>query len=165
MNQFRGLSIALLCVLGPIAPTHARILTLSLTVTVDQVAEEDATQYKPGAVDHLRITYDTRSIVRSSHRGPIQSLSHFIGNRWMNIEPADASILDLSSQPYALNFVAAAVHGRPIVVVFEAQTRRMAILARPDFHVLIAGQYSIDPKPLTPSQIAAPPARAAMTSP
>ena len=165
MNPRHCLSIALLGLLYPLAPASARIVTLSLTVTIDQVAEENAAQYKPGAVDHLRITYDTRSIVRNTHRGPIQSLSHFMGDRWMSIEPADASILDLSGQPYALNFVAAAVHGRPIVVVFEAQTRRMAILARPDFHMLIAGEYSIDPKPLTPREIAAPPARSATSSP
>jgi hypothetical protein len=165
MNPLRRFSIALLCLIGPMAPVYARIVTLSLTVTVDQVAEENAAQYKPGAVDHLRITYDTRSIARSTHRGAILSLSHFMGDRWMSIEPADASNLDLSSEPYALNFVAAAVHGRPIVVVFEAQTRRMAILARPDFHVLIAGEYSIDPKPLTRRQIAAPPPPSASSSP
>jgi hypothetical protein len=165
MKPLHCLSIALFCLLSPMAPAYARIVTLSLTVTVDQVAEENAAQFKLGAVDHLRITYDARSIVPNTHRGPIQSLSHFMGDRWMNIEPADASILDLSSQPYALNFVAAAIHGRPIVVVFEAQTRRMAILARPDFHVLIAGEYSIDPKPLTRREIAAPPALSAKPSP
>ena len=36
----------------------------------------------------------------------------------------------------------------------------MAILARPDFHMLIAGKYIIDPAPLTPAQIAAPPPNA-----
>jgi hypothetical protein len=165
MNPLYRFSIALLCLLCPMAPAFARIVTLSLTVTVDQVAEENAAQYRPGSVDHLRITYDSRSISRNSHRVPLLSLSHFMGDRWMNVEPADASILDLSSQPYALNFVTAAVHGSPIVVVFEAQTRRMAILARPDFHVLIAGEYSIDPKALTPGQVAAPPPASASLSP
>ncbi len=36
----------------------------------------------------------------------------------------------------------------------------MAILSRPDFAVLIAGKYTIDPAPLTPRQIAAPPPHA-----
>jgi hypothetical protein len=159
------LSIAILCLLGPMASGYAGTVTLSMTVTVDQVAPENAAQYKPGAVDDMRITYDTRSIHRGSHRVPIRSLSHFMGGRWMSVEPADASMLDLSCRPYCLNFVAAAVHGQPIVVVFEAQTGRMAILARPDFHVLIAGAYRIEPTPLTPSQIAAPPAGAVAERP
>ena len=36
----------------------------------------------------------------------------------------------------------------------------MAILSRPDFAVLIAGKYTIDPLPLTAKQIAVPPPHA-----
>jgi hypothetical protein len=66
----------------------------------------------------------------------------------------------MSSKPYRLNFVSSVNHGRLLVALFEGDTMRMAMLARPDFHMLIAGKYVIDPTPLTAAQVAAPPPNA-----
>ena len=33
-------------------------------------------------------------------------------------------------------------------MLFEGDTQRMAMLARPDFHMLIAGKYVINPTPV-----------------
>jgi hypothetical protein len=38
----------------------------------------------------------------------------------MSTTPTDTSTLDLSSEAYKLDFVAAANHGQPLLVVFEA---------------------------------------------
>ncbi|NOW48606.1 hypothetical protein FHW96_004795 [Novosphingobium sp. SG751A] len=35
-----------------------------------------------------------------------------------------------------------------MVVLFEGVGNRMAMLARPDFYMLIAGHYEIDPRPV-----------------
>ena len=151
------LMISAACALLPLTAAQARIVTLSMDVELDQVAPEDAQMYRVGGHDLDRVTYDDSQIDPATHRVRVTSLSHYIGGHWHPTDPADASTLDLSSKPYRLNFVSAVNHGRLLVALFEGDTYRMAMLARPDFHVLIAGKYSIDPIPLTDSQIAAPP--------
>ncbi|MBV9508647.1 MAG: hypothetical protein JO303_00015 [Caulobacteraceae bacterium] len=146
--------------LGLALGTQAKTVTLSMDVKLDQVAPEDARMYRVGGHDLDRVTYDDTTVEPKTHRVRVTSLSHYIAGRWFPTEPADASILDLSSKPYRLNFIAAVNHGRPLVAVFEADTQRMAMLARPDFHVLIAGRYAINPTPLTDAEVAAPPANA-----
>lgn len=139
------------------AVSQAATATLSMDVELDQVAPEDEKMYRVGGHDLDRITYDDTTIDPKTHRVKVTSLSHYIAGHWHGTDPADASTLDLSSQPYRLNFVSAVNHGRPLIALFEGDTMRMAMLARPDFHVLIAGKYTIDPTPLTPAQVAAPP--------
>lgn len=141
----------------PLAAAQAHIITLSMDVELDQVAPEDAKMYRVGGHDLDRLTYDDSQIDPSTHRVKVTSLSHYIGGHWHTTEPADASTLDLSSKPYRLNFVSAVNHGRLLVALFEGDTYRMAMLARPDFHVLIAGKYTIDSTPLSDAQIAAAP--------
>jgi hypothetical protein len=145
------------CLMLPFGIAQAKIVTLSMNVELDQVAPEDAKMYRVGGHDLDRITYDDTKIDPVTHRVRVSSLSHYIAGHWHDTEPADASTLDLSSQPCRLSFVASVNHGRLIVALFEADTFRMAMLARPDFHMLIAGKYTIDPTPLTEAQIAAPP--------
>jgi hypothetical protein len=141
----------------PALTAYAKTVTLSMDVQLDQVAPEDAKMYRVGGHDLDRITYDDSTVDPKTHRVRITSLSHYIAGHWHPTDPADASILDLSAKPYRLNFVSSVNHGRLIVALFEADTQRMAMLARPDFHMLIAGSYKIDPTPLTAAQIAAPP--------
>jgi len=163
MRQFNfrphPLLIAAACLL-PAAGAQARTVTLSMDVKLDQVAPEDQRMYRIGGHDIDRVTYDDSAVDPRTHRVRVSSLSHYIGGRWFAVEPADASILDMSSKPYRLNFASSVNHGRPLVVLFEADTQRMAMLARPDFHVLIGGRYSIDPRPLTDDEVAAPPPNA-----
>jgi len=148
---------ATLCAALPLGTVHAATVTLSMDVEIDQVAPEDAKMYRIGGHDLDRVSYDDNAVDPVTHRVRVTSVSHYIGGRWMSTVPADASALDLSGAPYRLNFVSSVTHGRPIVALFEGDTMRMAMLARPDFHVLIAGRYTINPVPLSAAEVAAPP--------
>jgi hypothetical protein len=128
-----------------LASAHARaaLVTLDVDVTIDQLGEGAPPGYVPGSVDHLRISYDEAEVDAGTHCVRLRSLAHFMGDHWADVTPVDASSLDLSSQPWRLNLAASVVHGSPILIAFEALTLRMAILARPDFHPIIAGSYVI----------------------
>jgi hypothetical protein len=153
-------SCAALFICSAFAVANAATVTLAMDVELDQVAPEDAKMYRVGGHDLDRIAYDDTQVDPKTHKVKISYLAHYIGGRWIPTEPTDASALDLSSKPYRLDFTASVNHGRQIVALFEADTQRMAMLARPDFHMLIAGKYTIDPTPLTAAQIAAPPPNA-----
>jgi hypothetical protein len=140
--------------------TQAHVVTLAMDVQLDQVAPEDAQMYRVGGHDLDRITYDDSTVDQKTHRVRVTSLSHYIAGHWAPTEPADASILDMRNVPYRLTFASSVVHGRPLVALFEGDTQRMVMLARPDFHVLIAGKYVINPRPLTAAEVAAPPPNA-----
>ncbi len=145
---------------GWTANAEAKIVYLDMDVELDQVAAEDAKMFRVGGHDLDRIAYDDSTVDPVTHKVRITYLAHFIMGRWMPTTPTDTSTLDLSSQPYKLDFIVAADHGQPLLVIFESANRRMAILARPDFHMLIAGKYTIGTTPLTAAAAAEPPAKA-----
>jgi hypothetical protein len=145
---------------GLAANAEAKIVYLDMDVELDQVAPEDAKMYRVGGHDLDRIAYDDSAVDPITHKVKITYLAHFIFGRWMPTTPTDTSTLDLSSEPYKLDFIAPAEHGRPLLVVFESANQRMAILARPDFHMLIAGKYTISAKLITAAAAAEPPAKA-----
>lgn len=128
-----------------LASGHARaaLVTLDVDVTIDQLGAGAPHGYVPGTVDHLRITYEEGEVDAATHCVRLRTLSHLMGDHWSEVVPVEASSLDLSSTPYRLNFASSVVHGTPILITFEALTLRMAILARPDFHPIIAGSYVI----------------------
>jgi len=150
-----GALFASLCSLAS-AALQAHTVTLAMDVRIDAVAPEDATMYRIGGHDRDRVLYDDRQIDPATHRVPVLAVSHYIGGHWMDTH-ADAAMLDMSRQPYRLSFTAAVNHGGPILVLFEPGSRRMAIERRPDFHMLIAGVYRIDPHALSAAAVAAPP--------
>ena len=136
------------------APAWAQLTTLDVEVTIDQINSADAPPtYHAGTVDHVRIAYDTRRVDPKTHRVALASLAHFINGKWMPGTPADASALDMSREPYRLDFAASVVHGQPIVILFEALSSRMAILSRPDLHVIVAGSYRINPVAVDPRRV------------
>ncbi len=139
------------------APTGPNQVILAVDVELDQVAEEDSDMYRVGGHDLDRIGYDKSKIDPITHKVPINYLAHYIGGHWAATKPTEVSSLDLSKTPYRLEFVTSVDHGRPILVVFDEEDRRMAIISRPDFRMLIAGKYVIASAPLTTDQIAAPP--------
>jgi hypothetical protein len=149
-----------LALCGWAAAAEAKIVYLDMDVELDQVAPEDAKMFRVGGHDLDRIAYDDSTVDPVTHKVRLTYLAHFIMGRWMPTTPTDTSTLDLSSQPYKLDFIAAANHGRTLLVVFEGATQRMAILARPDFHMLIAGKYTISAKPIAAAAAAEPPAKA-----
>jgi hypothetical protein len=149
-----------LALCGWAATAGAKIVYLDMDVELDQVAPEDAKMFRVGGHDLDRIAYDDSTVDPVTHKVRLTYLAHFMMGRWVPTTPTDTSTLDLSSQPYKLDFIAAADHGRPLLVVFEGATQRMAILARPDFHMLIAGKYTIGAKPIAAAAAAEPPAKA-----
>lgn len=154
------LCATLLTSLAAITTAQAKLVTLSMDVKIDQVAPEDEKMYRIGGYNLDRIAYDDTQVDPKTHKVRIVYLAHYIAGKWHATEPTETSTLDLSSKPYRLDFTAPVNHGRPLVVLFESATQRMAMLTRPDFRMLIAGKYVIDPTPLTAEQITAPPPRA-----
>lgn len=152
----RMLGFAIVCAWLPLSTLQAKTVTLSMDVEIDQVSPEDAKMYRVGGHDLDRVTYDDTKIDPKTHRVPVSAVGHYIGGHWGDTAP-DCAVLDMSSVPYRLSFEASVTHGRPIVALFEGDTMRMVMLARPDFHMLIAGKYTINPKPLTDAEVAAPP--------
>ena len=137
----------------------AKTVTLAMDVTIDQVSPQDANRYHVGGHDLVRVSYDDSKVDPLNHEVRLTELSHYLSaGHWGPISESEAPASALNLVTYKLDFVASVVHGgHPIIALFEAPTGRMAMLARPDFHVLIAGTYTIDPKPLTPAQVAEPP--------
>lgn len=142
------------------ADVGAKTVYLDMDVELDQVAPEDLKMYRVGGHDLDRIGYDDQTVDPANHKVKITYLAHFIMGRWMPTTPTDTSTLDLSDETYKLDFISAVSHGQPLLVVFESATQRMAILARPDFHMLIAGKYTISTKPLVGAAATEPPAHA-----
>jgi len=136
-------------------PLHAltprkggHLVALKVTVIVDQIAPEDSSMYKPGQIDIARIVYDSAQVDPVTHSVPLLEEAHLIAGHYHANRITGASQLMLGSQPYRLTYASAVHHGRDLVVLFEGASNRMAMLARPDFHMLIAGHYEIDPKPV-----------------
>lgn len=126
----------------------ARLVALQVDITIDQVAPEDDAMYKIGQHDTARIVYDASAVDPVTKIVPLLEEAHLIHGKYHPNRLTKASYLDLSQQPYRLTYASSVTHGRPLVVLFEGDTQRMAMLARPDFHMLIAGHYVIDPKPV-----------------
>ncbi|MBC2664167.1 hypothetical protein H7F51_01400 [Novosphingobium flavum] len=139
----------------PHAPTpplkvgkSAKLVALRVDVVVDQVAPEDEGMYKVGQADTARIVYDASAVDPKTHTVSILEEAHLIGGKYHPNRETRASVLDMSQRPYRLTYASSVTHGRPLVVLFEGATQRMAMLARPDFHMLIAGKYVINPEPV-----------------
>lgn len=126
----------------------SRLVALQIDIIIDQVAPEDDGMYKVGQTDTARIVYDAAAVDPVTKTVPILEESHRIGGRYHPNRETRASTLDLSQRPYRLTYASSVTHGRPLVVLFEGATQRMAMLARPDFHMLIAGKYVINPDPV-----------------
>ena len=135
--------------LPPLKPRKGgHLVALKVTVTVDQIAPEDSAMYKPGQIDIARIVYDSSQVDPVTHTVPILEEAHLIAGHYHANRVTGASQLTLGSQPYRLTYASSVHHGRDLVVLFEGASNRMAMLARPDFHMLIAGHYEIDPRPV-----------------
>jgi hypothetical protein len=136
------------------ATAMAKTVTLAMVVKLDEVAPEDLSMYRVGGQDLDRIAYDDGQIDPVKHTAPVHYLAHFIAGRWMPVESMEAASYNLDTN--RLQASASVDHGRDLTVLFDAGGR-MAMLARPDFHMLIAGSYTIDPRPLTPAEVSSRP--------
>jgi hypothetical protein len=154
--QFTRLPIIALLAFGGIScgvnpdPSSPAITMLNMTVTLDEVAPGQPS--KVGDVDKLRIVYDAAAIDPKTRRVKLLNMQHFTGGRYSPptpdpaIMPMDDSWLDVSSVPYRLHYRASVVHGQPIIIDVDENSRRLTI--HPQAHpeaTLISGPYSIDP--------------------
>jgi hypothetical protein len=146
----RPLIIALLAIGGISCASSPAITMLNMTVTLDEVAPGQPS--KVGDVDKLRIVYDANAIDPKTRRVKLLNMQHFAGGRYSppapdpTMMPMDDSWLDVSSVPYRLHYRASVVHGQPIIIDVDENTRRLTIhpQANPKA-TLISGPYAIDP--------------------
>ena len=143
--------IALLAVAGVHCGTRA-VTMLNMAVTLDDVAPGQPG--KVGDVDRLRIVYDANAVEPHTKRVKLLNLQHFTGGQYIppapdpSVMPTDDAWLDLSSIPYRLHYKASVVHGRPIIIEFDENSRRLTIHPQNDPTAsLESGLYRIDPEP------------------
>lgn len=158
--------IALLAILefgcnAQAAVAEPAITMLNLTVTLDEVAPGQPG--KIGGIDRLRIVYDANAVDPKTLRVKLLNLQHFTDGRYSPPSPdpvampMDDSWLETKTIPYRLHYRASVVHGRPITIEFDENTRRLTIRPQGDpTTVLESGLYTIDPTRITgPQAIAA----------
>jgi hypothetical protein len=126
---------------------------LNMTVTLDEAAPGQPG--KVGDVDRLRIVYDANALDPKTKRVKLLNLQHFTGGRYIPpapdpaVMPMDDAWLDTGSIPYRLHYKASVVHGQPIIIEFDENTRRLTIHPQNNpTATLESGLYRIDPEPL-----------------
>jgi hypothetical protein len=131
------------------------ITMLNMAVTLDEVAPGQPGRI--GDVDRLRIVYDANAVDPKTRRVKLLNLQHFTGGHYVPpapdpaVMPTDDAWLDMSSIPYRLHYRAAVVHSQPIIIEFDASSRRLTIHPQSDpTAVLESGLYRIDPDPVQP---------------
>jgi hypothetical protein len=133
------------------------LIMLDVQVTLDQVSPERgaAAHTTVGQIDRLRIVYDPAAVDPSTHRVPLLNFQHLVDGRYEPSKPDPIAMpmtdawLDLSTKPYRMHLKAAVVHGSPILIEVDEDTRRLTIHPQSDLRsVLISGPYHIDPTPI-----------------
>jgi hypothetical protein len=129
------------------------VTMLNMEVTLDEAAPGQPG--KVGDVDRLRIVYDANAVDFKTKRVKLLNLQHFIGGRYIPpapdpaLMPIDDAWLDVGAIPYRLHFKASVVHGQPIIIEFDENTRRLTIHPQNDpTATLESGLYRIDPEPV-----------------
>jgi hypothetical protein len=126
------------------------VTMLNMEVTLDEAAPGQPG--KIGDIDRLRIVYDANAVDPKTKRVKLLNLQHFIGGRYIppapdpTVMPTDDAWLDVGAIPYRLHFKASVVHGQPIIIEFDENTRRLTIHPQNDpTAILESGLYRIDP--------------------
>jgi len=131
---------------------NAAIVVLELDMPLDKVAA-GRDGMKIGDHHRARIFYDESSINPKTHIVPVIHMQHVMGT-WVPALVGDPTMpmrdawLDLGSKPYRYHYKAPAVIGEPVMVEFNARTRRMTISKQSDNSLIISAPYSINPKPV-----------------
>jgi hypothetical protein len=144
--------IVLLAVAGVSYGTPA-VTILNMEVTLDEAAPGQPG--KVGDVDRLRIVYDANAVDPKTKRVKLLNLQHFTGGRYIPpapdpaVMPTDDAWLDMEAIPYRLHYKASVVHGQPIIIEFDENTRRLTIHPQNNpTATLESGLYHIDPEPV-----------------
>ena len=158
---------------NPVQGVSLRVVTapamtmLNMQVTLEQVVPGQRS--KVGDIDRVRLIFDANAMDPKTKRVKLANLQHFIGGKWFPaaadpvMMPTNDSWLDTSTLPYRLHFKAYVVHGQPIIIDVDENTRSLAIHPQNDpAAILQSGPYEIDPTPNTgPEAMAAGSAAAA----
>jgi hypothetical protein len=145
---------------NPVQGVSLRVVTapamtmLNMHVTLQQVAPGQRS--KVGDIDRVRLVYDANAMDPKTQRVKLANMQHFIGGKWFPaaadpaMMPTSDSWLDTSAFPYRLHFKAYVVHGQPIIIDADENTRTLAIHPQSDPEsILESGPYEIDPTPST----------------
>ena len=134
--------------------TSPTMTMLNMKVTLEEVAAGQRS--KVGDIDRVRLIYDANAMDAGTKRVKLANMQHFIGGKWLPaaadpvMMPTDDSWLDTSALPYRLHFKAYVVHGQPIIIDADENTRTLAIHPQNDpASILESGHYEIDPTPST----------------
>lgn len=132
----------------------AHIVALTMWVTLDRVAAGPggARNGKVGDVDRIRLTYDADAVDPTTQRVKLLNFQHLMNGKYMPprpdplLMPVTDSWLDISQVPFRLHFKAAVVHGEPIVIDADENTRRLTIYRQGEpSAILRSGPYRIEP--------------------
>jgi hypothetical protein len=131
----------------------AHLVALTMYVRLDQVANQPGAPHgKVGDIDRIRLTYDANAVDPLSRRVTLVNFQHWTPGGYMPPQPdpvmmpVNDSWLDLSQIPYRLHFKAAVVHGEPIVIDVDENSRRLTIHPQDaPALVILSGAYWIDP--------------------
>lgn len=151
-----GLSIAAaVMAVMPWRIADARIVAMEVDISIDQMAPEEM---RPGTklpqVHKACVFYDDTKIDPVTHRVALLHETHAGGiPRHLNPQqmPMNNAWLDLSGSPIRYHFAAAptAAFPAPYFVLFSEKTLRMTIYRQEDGVLLLAGNYTVDPKKIT----------------
>jgi hypothetical protein len=134
--------------------TAPAMTMLTMKVMLEDVAPGQRS--KVGDIDQVRLIYDANAMNPNTKRVKLANLQHYIGGKWFPaaadpvMMPTGDSWLDTSTLPYRLHFKAYVVHGQPIIIDADENTRTLTIHPQADpASILEAGHYDIDPMPIT----------------
>ena len=160
LRRLRLLPLAALVALGVCggAPARAGIVALNVDITIDRV-EPGQPGLAVGQHHVARIFYDNAQVDPASRRVVLLHLQHTPALLPKHLDPAQMPMgnawLDLAAVPLRFHYAAAPTVGYPdpYFVLFDERSRRMTIRRQADGVLLLAGQYVIDPRPVTGPQV------------
>jgi hypothetical protein len=153
-NQI-ALGVGLLLASVPWRSADAKTIALEVDITIDQMAPEEQ---KPGMklpmVHKACVFYDDTKIDPATKRVAILHETHAGGiPKHLNSQqmPVSNGWLDLSGSPIRYHFAAAPTTAfpAPYFVLFNEKTLRMTIYKQEDGELLLAGNYTVNPKQFT----------------
>jgi hypothetical protein len=123
----------------------SKLVTWTVTITLDKVGADAPPVFEVGGKDLARIVYDPRRVDPVTGDVQIEGLQHFIGGAWSSPDAQPASTQSVFNvKTRTLDFQRAETHGAPIMIVFTPQ-RYGGVISQVDFHTLIGGPYEFDP--------------------
>lgn len=141
-----------------VTPLQAAIVALDVDIVIDQVSPDEKS-ISLGQHHEARVFYDDTAVDPSTHRVALLHEQHTPLHIPRHLNPAQMPMsnawLDLSGTPIRYHFAAAPTVGFPFAyfILFDESSMRMTIRKQSDGSVLLAGPYTVNPKPITGPEI------------